>query len=362
MKANLSILLLGVFSLTATAQPGERDAKNSKPGTEMKNSIGMKLVTARDAKLGMEFEYLVFDLGKGVEMKFVKVKAKGQTFRIGSSKQEKEAVLAKYFGGKKPGHGKLDLEDEQSVTLTDDFFLGQFEVTRGQFRRFVEETGYLTIPELTDGGKGWDAKEQKFVGADKRFSWRDLGLDFVTDEHPVVNVAIDDARKFCEWLQKKSDGRVKLREVRLPGEAEWEFACRAGSQTRFHFGDDDEKLTEYANVADASANEKKLAPVTLRGNDGFPFSAPVGRFKPNPFGLYDMHGNVWEFCDDYYGKYSALPKERNAIQTVKQGEVRPVMRGGAWHLTGGECRCANRFIVGSTGRYATGGFRVLCLP
>ncbi|MFM7071132.1 MAG: formylglycine-generating enzyme family protein, partial [Planctomycetota bacterium] len=319
-----------------------------------------QVIAARDAKLDKEFEYLVFDLGQGVEFKLVKVKAKGRTFRIGSSKQEQEAVAAKYFDGKRPD--KLLLEDEHSVTLTDDFYLGQFEVTRGQFRRFVEETGYQTIPELTDGGKGWDAKEQKFVGADKRFSWRDTGLDFQTDDYPVVNVAIDDARKFCEWLRKKCDGKVQISEVRLPGEAEWEFACRAGSQTRFFFGDDDERLVEFANVADAAAREKKLAPVTLDGSDGFPFSAPVGRFKPNPFGFYDMHGNVWEFCEDFYGKYSALPKERNALQTIRQGEIRPVMRGGAWHLTGSDCRCANRFIVGSTGRYATGGFRVLCLP
>ena len=319
-----------------------------------------RVVKAREPKLDKEFEHLVFDLGKGVEFRLVKVRAKGQSFRIGSSKQEQEAVNAKYFNGKQ--QGKLAMEEEQTVTLTDDFYLGQFEITRGQFRRFVEETGYQTIPELTDGGKGWDAKEQKFVGADKRFSWRDTGLDFQTDEYPVVNVAIDDARKFCEWLLKKCDGRVKIREVRLPGEAEWEFACRAGSQTRFHFGDDDERLVEFANVADTAAREKKLASVTLNGSDGFPFSAPVGRFKPNPFGLYDMHGNVWEFCEDHYGKYSALPKERNALQTVRQGEIRPVMRGGAWHLTGSDCRCANRFIVGSTGRYATGGFRVLCMP
>ena len=319
-----------------------------------------RVLTARDPKLEKDFEHLVFDLGNGVELRLVKVTAKGKTFRIGSSKQEQEAVNAKYFNGKQ--QGKLEMENEQAVTFTDDFYLGQFEITRGQFRRFVEETGYQTIPELTDGGKGWDAKEQKFVGADKRFSWRDTGLDFQTDEYPVVNVAIDDARKFCEWLLKKCDGRVKIREVRLPGEAEWEFACRAGSQTRFNFGDDDERLVEFANVADTAAREKKLASVTLNGSDGFPFSAPVGRFKPNPFGLYDMHGNVWEFCEDHYGKYSALPKERNALQTVRQGEIRPVMRGGAWHLTGSDCRCANRFVVGSTGRYATGGFRVLCMP
>jgi formylglycine-generating enzyme required for sulfatase activity len=75
-----------------------------------------------------------------------------------------------------------------------------------------------------------------------------------------------------------------------------------------------------------------------------------------------MHGNVWKFCEDFYGKCADLPKERNSLQTVKQGEGRPVMRGGAWHLAGVDCRCANRYIVGLTGRYATSGFRVLCLP
>jgi formylglycine-generating enzyme required for sulfatase activity len=189
-----------------------------------------------------------------------------------------------------------------------------------------------------------------------------MGLDVQTDDHPVVNIAIDDARRFCEWLQTIGDGRVKIGDVRLPGEAEWEFACRAGSRSRFFCGDDEEQLVAYANVADACAREKKLAPITLRGEDGYPFSAPVGMFKPNPFGLYDMHGNVWEFCEGYYGKYSALPKTGNALQTVLQGEGRPVKRGGAWHLTGFDCRCANRRICGSTGRYSTAGFRVLCIP
>ncbi len=189
-----------------------------------------------------------------------------------------------------------------------------------------------------------------------------MGLDFQTDDHPVANVAIDDARAFCSWLKDKTLGPVQLREVRLPGEAEWEFACRAGAQTRFFFGDNEEDLVQYANVADACALEKSLAPLTLAGRDGFPFSAPVGKFKPNRFGLYDMLGNVWEYCEGYYGKYSALPSARNALQTTQQGEARPVMRGGAWHLVGADCRSAKRFVVGATGRYVTGGFRVLCLP
>jgi formylglycine-generating enzyme required for sulfatase activity len=113
------------------------------------------------------------------------------------------------------------MEEAREVTLTDDFYLGQFEVTRDQICRSVEETGYQTPPKLTDGGKGWDSAAQKFVCADKLFSWRDRVLHFHTDEHPVANVAIDDARKFCDWLQHRSGGPALLREIRLPGEAEW---------------------------------------------------------------------------------------------------------------------------------------------
>lgn len=351
-----TLLLVGCISMqicivgTGTEGRGTAGSSGSNPTK----------VRVRDPKIDKEFDHLIFDLGKGVKLSCVKVTAKGQTFHIGSSEQEQTALVERYFNGKKPG--TLAMETEQSVTLTDDYYLGQFEVTRGQFRRFVEETGYQTIPEQTDGGKGWDAKEQKFVGADRRFSWRDMGLEFETDDYPVANVAIGDARKFCEWLLQKSDAPSRIKEVRLPGEAEWEFACRAGSSSRFFFGDDEEQLVQYANVADASAREKNTASLTLAGRDGFPYSAPVGMFKPNPFGLYDMHGNVWEYCEGYYGKYSDLPKERNALQMTMQREGRPVMRGGAWHLTGRDVRCANRYIVGATGRYATGSFRVLCLP
>jgi sulfatase modifying factor 1 len=337
----------------ACAWPHEGSAENASTGASP------RLITARDPHLQKEFEYLVFDLGKGVELRLVKVKAQGVKFQIGSSLPERESLAAKY---QMKNVGALAAEAASEVTLTDDFFLGQFEITRGQFRRFVEETGYQTIPELTDGGKGWDTAAQKFVGADKRFSWSNMGLDFQTDEHPVANVAIDDARQFCAWLRTKCAGSVKISEVRLPGEAEWEFACRAGSSSRFFFGENEEQLVEYANVADSSAREKELAPITLAGSDGYPFSAPVGKFKPNAFGLYDMLGNVWEYCEGFYGPYAALPKEDNALQKSKQGEIRPVMRGGAWHLTGSDCRSAKRYIVGSTGRYATGGFRVLCLP
>ncbi len=150
--------------------------------------------------------------------------------------------------------------------------------------------------------------------------------------------------------------------MRLPGEAEWEFACRAGSHRRFSFGDDDEKLVEFANVSDGSRKEKFPDANTLRGKDGYVFIAPVGQLKPNAFGLYDMHGNVWEWCEDYFGKYSALPKEDNCLQTANQGERRPILRGGAWYVGPGDCRSAKRWLVGIRGRYGSGGFRIVCMP
>jgi formylglycine-generating enzyme required for sulfatase activity len=318
------------------------------------------IVKARDPKLDKDFEYLVYDLGKGVELKLVRVSARGRTFSMGSSAKELDAVVQKYFKGKRPSH--LNFEAAHTITLTDDFYIGQFEITRGQFRRFVENANYKTDTEETDGGYGWNEELKKFEGRDKKYSWKNYGVSSETDEHPVTNITRNDARKFCEWLATKGDGKIRLREVRLPGEAEWEFACRAGNARRFSFGDDHSRLTEFANVQDDTWAKTFAKSSTIPTKDGHAFSAPVGQFKPNAFGLYDMHGNVWEWCEDYYGKYSALPKQRNAIQTVNQGQARPVMRGGAWYVGPGGCRCANRWLVGIGGRYGSGGFRVVCMP
>ena len=318
------------------------------------------LVQALDPKLEKKFDYLVYDLGKGVELKLVRVPAKGRTFAVGASAKEQDEVTTKYFDGKRPA--SLEFEVEEKMTLTDDFYIGRFEVTRGQFRRFVEDGGYTTETEATDGGYGWNEELKKFEGRDRKYSWKNYGVSSETDEHPVTNITRNDARKYCEWLAKKGDGKIRLREVRLPGEAEWEFACRAGSSNRFSFGDDDERLTEFANVADGTWAETFAKSSAIHTKDGHAFSSPVGQFQPNAFGLYDMHGNVWEWVEDYYGKYSALPKSRNGIQTENQGQRRPVMRGGAWYTGPEACRSARRWLVGIGGRYGSGGFRVVCVP
>ena len=112
----------------------------------------------------------------------------------------------------------------------------------------------------------------------------------------MVCVSWNDAAEFCKWL-----GRKEAKLYRLPTEAEWEYACRAGTTTRYASGDDPEILAQSGNVADATlhAEAPELVP-TIAASDGYLFTAPVGRFRPNAFGLYDMHGNAWEWCADWY--------------------------------------------------------------
>src|ERR1043166_5811639 len=177
---------------------------------------------------------LVLDLGDGVKMEFVRVPA--GTFQMGSPPDEK---------------GRRDDEVQHTVELTHDFYLGKYEVTRGQFRSFVNETRYRTEPE-TDGQGAWgyDGDTGKIEGRKPKYSWRSTGFA-QTDEHPVVNVTWNDADAFCSWLAQRSK-----KAMRLPTEAEWEYAARAGSAKRFYSGDSPETLVKVGNVADGTAKKK----------------------------------------------------------------------------------------------------------
>lgn len=233
------------------------------------------------------------------------------------------------MGSQETEKGRRADEPQRSVRLTRDFFIGQFEVTRGQFRRFVEAANYKTDAERgLRGGYGFDDETGKLSGPDKKYSWRFTGFE-QTDEHPVVNVSWNDAVAFCRWLSVQE----KLT-YRLPTEAEWEYACRGGSATAYCNGNDAEKIAEVGNIVDALAKEKFPDRTAIAARDGFVFTAPVGSFKPNAFGLHDMHGNVWEWTADEYRKaYS-----RN---TLPDSSAR-VLRGGSWNLLADYCRSAIR--------------------
>ena len=213
-------------------------------------------------------------------------------------------------------------EDQHEVTISKPFYLGVYTVTVRQFRQFVQDTSYKTEAEKDFlGGRGYNADKKDFE-QDKKYNWRNVGWE-QTDDHPVVNVTWNDAVAFCKWLSRKEG-----KKYRLPTESEWEYSCRAGTKTRFYSGDEEATLKGVANIADASLKQKlPEATWAKQWDDGFPFTAPVGKFKPNAFGLHDMHGNVWQWCADWHGNYPQGPV--TDPQGPNDGKRR-VMRGGSF--------------------------------
>jgi len=246
------------------------------------------------------------------------------------------------------------IDDEQPqhpVRITRPFFLGIHEVTVGQFRRFVEKNGYRT--EAEKDGKGcfvWYESKKTWV-RDPSKNWRDPGFP-QSDDHPVVCVSHNDAMAFCQWLSEE-----ERRTYRLPTEAEWEFACRAGTTTLYSNGDDPEGLVSVANVADATLKKKFPDFTCTEADDGYPYTAPVGSFPPNPWGLYDMIGNVWEWCADWYDdKYYASSPATDPPGALESSSR--VFRGGSWYSSPCLCRPALRSRFMPESRYGNLGFRV----
>jgi formylglycine-generating enzyme required for sulfatase activity len=319
--------------------------------------IGSKAVAAASAAVTSA---LALDLGDGVKMEFVRIPH--GTFLMGSPESEE---------------GRLDNEGPQhEVEITRDFFLGKYEVTRGQFRAFVNETGYKTDAE-TDGLGGWgydEARGQVYPGRGSypdtgkqagwrktNFNWQDCGIP-QTDSHPVVNISWSDAQAFCKWLAQRSG-----QSVGLPTEAEWEHACRARTTTRYYSGDDAETLVRVGNTADRTFKKKfTFASTSMQAEDGYVFTAPVGQFEANAFGLYDMHGNVWEWCQDRYGgkdyaAYNYAYSGNKDPQGSNYGLAR-VMRGGSWITVPSACRSALRWREAPASRRGDVGFRVAVHP
>jgi formylglycine-generating enzyme required for sulfatase activity len=223
---------------------------------------------------------------------------------------------------------QADEKPQHEVEISKDFYLGQFEVTQAQYQRIMgTNPSYFSV---TGGGKASVA-----------------GMD--TRDFPVENVSWEDAREFCKRLSELPEEKAKGRKYDLPTEAEWEYACRAGTQTPFHFG---------SPLNGKEANCDGIYPYgTGQKGPSLQRTCKVGSYSENAFGLCDMHGNVWEWCQDRYdSKYYGSGSNKDP-QGPDGGDSR-VLRGGSWGNGARDCRAAYRFRVGPAYRSNDVGFRV----
>ncbi len=228
----------------------------------------------------------------------------------------------------------------------DDYYMGKYEVTVGAFRAFVNETGYKTEAEIQNGCHSWEGRGEI---KKKEFSWHITNFP-QTENDPVVCVSWNDSYNFIQWFNQKTG-----KHFRLPTEAEWEFAARSrGKEYRFSWGNG----IPSDNIADETANTELLGMTKSNGyTDGYAFTSPVGSFKPNKLGLYDMSGNVYEWTADWFQKsyYKNSPKHN------PQGPARgtsKVLRGGSWNPLPSLVKTIDRRQAGPGARGSWMGFRL----
>ena len=296
----------------------------------------MSLLRAtRTFAIGLAFSFVptvafaagkTIDLGSGVTLELVEIPA-GQ--------------LAQGSAAGSPGHG--DDEGARTVAISQPFLIGKSPVTNAQWARFSGATRYLTEAEKgTSGGFGWNGSQ---LVQDKKYNWQNTG-SANTPDTPVTIVTYADALAFDAWLAQKAGF-----EVRLPTEAEFEYAARANAKTRFSWGDDPSVAETHAWFAkNAGAGAK-----------------PVGQKPANAFGLVDTSGNVWEWCLDWYGPIPPAavtdPRIESSVVWEKSDKPRRVLKGGSWRTDDREkLRPATRYRADPGSRNADFGFRVVGIP
>jgi formylglycine-generating enzyme required for sulfatase activity len=240
--------------------------------------------------------------------------------------------------------GRGDNETQHQVRISRPFYLGTRPVTVGQFRRFADDAGYKTEAEGADRGSlAFDGNHAFSVK--KAVNWRNPGWA-QTDEYPVTCVSWNDVVKFCEWLSRRDD-----QTCRLPTEAEWEYSCRGGhpSSQPFGIGDGQSLSSKQANFnGERPYGGAAKGPYLER-------TCPVGSYPANAWGLYDMQGNVWEWCGDGYVEY---PPGGVTDPMVTATKALRVYRGGGWMDSAENCRAAYRFRCSQIDRYTVLGFRI----
>ena len=239
---------------------------------------------------------------------------------------------------------------QHEVTIGNSFAVGRSFITRGDFAAFVSETKH-------DAGGSCYLLNVSADTAQPYKNWRMPGFA-QDDQHPAVCVNWDDAKAFASWLSKKTS---KI--YRLLTEAEREYVTRAGSTTRYSFGDDEKSLCRYGNVADRTAKRSYLWTIA-DCDDGYTYTAPVGKFAANAFGVYDVHGNVWDWTEDcWHDTYQGAPTDGSAWTTASgdwtSGNcITRAVRGGSWFDNPPTFRSAVRLGRNAKYRYSDQGFRL----
>ena len=224
--------------------------------------------------------------------------------------------------------GRFSSEGPVHEVCLDGFWMAKTEVTNAQYRMFKH-----------------DHNSKDYEG---------LSLD--ADNQPAVYVSWEDAKGYAKWLSDNSQ-----QSFRLPTEAEWEYACRAGTATVRFWGDDLDDICQYANIADRAAQKQWAHWIVHNCDDGYAVTASVGDFQPNSFGLHDMLGNVWEWCEDVFDK-NAYAKHGLNNPVITSGGSYRVVRGGSWALFPRHLRCATRGGSAPDDRDEDLGFRLVYVP
>jgi formylglycine-generating enzyme required for sulfatase activity len=267
------------------------------------------------------------DLGNGVKLDLIHIPA------------------GEFVMGDPSGHP--DEHPPTAVTIEKPFWIGKFEVTNQQYACF---------------DPSHDSKYEH-KGSWMFNEW-DLGWSLNGPRQPVVRISWTQAVEFCHWLSEKAG-----RQVKLPTEAQWEYACRAGTDSPLYYGDLDTDFSPFGNMADVTIRDlvydvrdqypPDLVPRDRRFDDGKLVTADVGTYKPNAWGLYDMHGNVWEWTRSIYKAYPYRSDDgRN--ETTQQG--RRVVRGGSWYDRPKRCRSAFRLSYQPWQKVYNVGFRIVVEP
>jgi formylglycine-generating enzyme required for sulfatase activity len=310
-------------------KPGKYHLHVSAQGYEtVEQRIRLKAGEDRTMKIQLPVEKKV--LTNSLGMRFIRIRP--GSFIMGSPKTEP---------------GRLSDEVSHRIKLTKHFFMQQTEVTVGQFRRFIRSTGYMTEVEkdggcwITDSGNRWRQKPGT--------SWKRPGRVPLDDDLPVRCITWNDAVALARWMSKKEN-----RTYHLPTEAQWEYAGRAGTSTPFSTGRC--LSTTAANYAKID-HRYHYCTTIFHENRHRPIEA--GLLSPNPWKLFNMHGNVSEWCQDWYGFY----QPNNATDPIgpSSGNER-VIRGGHWRAKAAECRLAKRMRFPPKIASDVIGFRLVMIP